>query len=454
MKWIGQHIWDFISRFRNDVYIENLSTTTEDELLVVDSNGKISKKNESTLVIDTSDLLLNSANNKLVTCTGVTDGSSATFNGEGNLTFDGTTLTLAGLIDMTSTIGIELASTSTTSDIIDVTCHTLTTGSFIELNQTDASTASATNAGLIEVNYAKSGVTGSGNSKLVTGMVLNVGDAATNHASSTVDMTGLDINAFVLSNTGTTSTEGICVSAVGADTNTGVMIKTTDSVSGDSSDIKIVSSADDADFFSIATGANGATAILTTGGGGNANLTIAANGTAELAGDTVTLDSAANIELEVGGVTSYINTAGIFRGSNIGVIQDGKIPISPTQFLAASYRFHPQYSLAGGGITMASASVNAYTEVIIPNGYTATGCTMYGTDVDNDSTIRCYSGSTVTGGTSALAAASTFSSGSVTHDFGANDVDGNGAVTVVIEWNPGDTVDVLFGGFISITKTT
>ena len=43
MKWIGQHIWDFISRFRNDVYLENLSTTTETNILVVDSSGKVSK---------------------------------------------------------------------------------------------------------------------------------------------------------------------------------------------------------------------------------------------------------------------------------------------------------------------------------------------------------------------------------------------------------------------------
>ena len=43
MKWIGQHIYDLISRFRDDVYLEDLSTTTETNVLVVDSDGKISK---------------------------------------------------------------------------------------------------------------------------------------------------------------------------------------------------------------------------------------------------------------------------------------------------------------------------------------------------------------------------------------------------------------------------
>ena len=43
VKWIGQHIWDFVSRFRSDVYLEDLSTTTETNILVVDSDGKVSK---------------------------------------------------------------------------------------------------------------------------------------------------------------------------------------------------------------------------------------------------------------------------------------------------------------------------------------------------------------------------------------------------------------------------
>ena len=54
MKFIGQYIQDFISRFRNDVYIENLSTTTETDVLVVDSTGKVSKNTIEDLHHDTS----------------------------------------------------------------------------------------------------------------------------------------------------------------------------------------------------------------------------------------------------------------------------------------------------------------------------------------------------------------------------------------------------------------
>jgi|5_EtaG_2_1085323.scaffolds.fasta_scaffold09417_1 hypothetical protein len=45
MKWIGQHIWGFISRFRNDVYLEDVSsgTITSGGNLGLDSNNKIVK---------------------------------------------------------------------------------------------------------------------------------------------------------------------------------------------------------------------------------------------------------------------------------------------------------------------------------------------------------------------------------------------------------------------------
>ena len=43
MRWIGQGIYDLIARFRSDVYLESLSTTTETNILVVDSAGKVSK---------------------------------------------------------------------------------------------------------------------------------------------------------------------------------------------------------------------------------------------------------------------------------------------------------------------------------------------------------------------------------------------------------------------------
>jgi hypothetical protein len=49
IKYIGQHIFDFISRFRNDVYLEDIASGTiaSGGNLGLDSNNKIVKANEA-----------------------------------------------------------------------------------------------------------------------------------------------------------------------------------------------------------------------------------------------------------------------------------------------------------------------------------------------------------------------------------------------------------------------
>jgi len=44
MKWIGQHVWDFISRFRNDVYLEDVAESVQDHVVGIDANGKLYKQ--------------------------------------------------------------------------------------------------------------------------------------------------------------------------------------------------------------------------------------------------------------------------------------------------------------------------------------------------------------------------------------------------------------------------
>ena len=48
MRWIGQHIWDFISRFRNDVYLENVTESAQDYVVGIDAGGKLYKQDAST----------------------------------------------------------------------------------------------------------------------------------------------------------------------------------------------------------------------------------------------------------------------------------------------------------------------------------------------------------------------------------------------------------------------
>ena len=84
MKFIGQHIWDYISRFRNDVYLESIAdgTVANDKFLGLDSNNKIVK--EAISVGDANQTI----------SMGVSDGSPANFSSIGfgtsnvNLTFE------------------------------------------------------------------------------------------------------------------------------------------------------------------------------------------------------------------------------------------------------------------------------------------------------------------------------------------------------------------------------
>ena len=71
MKWIGQHIWDYISRFRNDVYLEDVSTGTiaSGGNLGLDSNNKIVKADTEAGELT----IANAANNRVVTSLGGTD---------------------------------------------------------------------------------------------------------------------------------------------------------------------------------------------------------------------------------------------------------------------------------------------------------------------------------------------------------------------------------------------
>ena len=94
MKWIGQHIWDLVSRFRDDVYLEGVETGTiaSGGSLGLDSNNKIVKASASSGGISFD----GSTANGVLT---YKDSDEATV--ESNLTFDGSTLTLAGDISAT-----------------------------------------------------------------------------------------------------------------------------------------------------------------------------------------------------------------------------------------------------------------------------------------------------------------------------------------------------------------
>jgi len=177
---------------------------------------------------------------------------------------------------------------------------------------------------------------------------------------------------------------------------------------------------------------------------------ISRSGTIELAGTTVTLDSAGDIELEVGAVTNYVDTDGIFRGYNVGSISDGFIPLMPIDFAVAdSFR---QYGSMGlnGHFMAPSADRNVYVaQKIIPRGYTASSVVVNGLDANGNATYRCYVGD-ITGTTPVAVSSSTALNSVAT--FSSNIV-GDGSKYCTIVYDPGDTVDVIYGGKINIAKT-
>jgi hypothetical protein len=107
MKWIGQHIYDLVARFRNDVYLEDLSTTTETNVLVVDSDGKVSKN--TTTIGD---------------ITGITEGDNITvLDPTGPVPKVDLNTTLTGLDSVTSTsfIGALTGNADTATKIASIT---------------------------------------------------------------------------------------------------------------------------------------------------------------------------------------------------------------------------------------------------------------------------------------------------------------------------------------------
>lgn len=108
MKWIGQHIWDFISRFRSDVYLEAVESGTiaSGGNLGLDSNNKIVKEAD-TGITDLHGAGVNGSANQLLT-----DDGDGTVTSEANITYDSDVLTLTS----STTLKPQLIITNTNTD--------------------------------------------------------------------------------------------------------------------------------------------------------------------------------------------------------------------------------------------------------------------------------------------------------------------------------------------------
>ena len=166
-----------------------------------------------------------------------------------------------------------------------------------------------------------------------------------------------------------------------------------------------------------------------------------------------TVITGANIELEVGAATNYVNTTGLYRGSNIGVIQDLYIPVLPQDFVAASsYRFYPNMATDGRSMAPSSASTSYIAQKMIPNGYTASQFLINGVD-GGSTTAQFIAYQNDITGTAADARTLMFNFNSTQTVISGKEIVGDGEKFCTIFFNPGDTTDIIYGGKIIIAKT-
>tara|TARA_R100000315_G_scaffold22659_1_gene8392 strand:+ start:795 stop:2930 length:2136 start_codon:yes stop_codon:yes gene_type:complete len=198
--------------------------------------------------------------------------------------------------DDVDAIALDIDADNTTVNVVDITSSSLTTGNAINVTATNSnfraaglkidqdhdSTAAFNGAnGMIHLDYDKATATGDGNTHLRTGSYINMSDAATNHANSTVTFIGSDAVLDAAATSGANS--GIGYQANVQDFTTNIGYKSTtediDVMGGINADFISYSSQDSADYFKIRTTTSGATLLETVDGGGTAaDLTFAPDG--------------------------------------------------------------------------------------------------------------------------------------------------------------------------------
>ena len=253
MKWIGQHIWDFISRFRSKVYLEDIDNagSDTDAFLVKKSDGEIAIRTGAEVL---SDIGASSESTDLEfsgdTANGVlTYGGAAQIDVESTLTYDGSS---------------RLTHAPPAWDLTKL---------FYSLDLNDSAASSARNCVGIDIDYDKTVDTSGGHTITGKGINIDLNDSATGNSGSTVLYGISNTNALANAN-GTSSIYGIQNTLSGGDTQFGIRNICTGAATGTTTgfyqtvedggvDIQLNSSANTADYFNISTGAEGATTIST-----------------------------------------------------------------------------------------------------------------------------------------------------------------------------------------------
>ena len=316
MKWIGQHIWDYISRFRNDVYLEDLSTTTESNVLVVDSNGKISKNT--------------SVGGDITGVTITTDsgGGSAASDTSGSADFS-----------ILGSSGVGVTNRGTTITAVSVP------------GEIDHNSLLNYEAGR---HYA---------------WASDVSGTATIHTNNITDLHGAGVDGSI----------NQLLTDDGDGTVTSEAYMTFEN-SSHVSDFKILSSQNVNDLFRVRVTTNGQTTIQTEDGDAAlANLQITADGTAELAGTTVTLDSAGAITFERGSSTVEVpDVAGTLQVVDlVKYLLPSDFIVNDASFVRG-YLYAADDAGSDYGGTWQDAGLQSWAWYQVPKGFKVTHMHAYG----------------------------------------------------------------------------
>ena len=213
---------------------------------------------------------------------------------------------------------IDISATAVTSgNIVNIDANSLTGGSAIYIDVDDALTTDNSKI-LLNLDYDKSGNIGNTQSGITKGLGINLADAGNNVGA--MDMVGIEIDIDSASAGGTIRQKGIdlkvAADGVGdAATTFGIEMEVMDG----GTDMKMMSSADTGDFFSIATTTHGATTLTTVDDNAHAaDLTFTVDGdivqnTAGLWDINATGDAtidATGMDINVGSGTLELTTTG------------------------------------------------------------------------------------------------------------------------------------------------
>ena len=256
MKWIGQHIYDFVSRFRNDVFLESPTNAAEDpdKFLGIDSNNKIVYRTGSELL---SDIGAGTGSGDITAVTITTDsgGGSAASETSGSADFSILGSSGVGVTNTGTTINIR----AEVSEIDHDSLQNFVAAEHYRWDTDISSTAQIHRSNVPTLNQNTTGQSGT---------------------VATID--GL------APNTATTAAAQPNITSLGT-----LTALTVDNINLDDKTITITG--DTNDTLTIVTGAAGATTVTTTDATlAEAHFEIAADG-------NITLDAAGDIALEAAG---------------------------------------------------------------------------------------------------------------------------------------------------------